>query len=211
MIAVSYLKSKFSKSDTIKKINDSSANLIHVDLMDGLYVKENNFTLEEVMADLKNTTKLLDIHLMVNDPFKYLEKLIKLNVWCITFHLDSTDNPLKVINFLKEKNIKVGIAINPLDNIEIIADYLDKIDYVLIMSVNPGYGGQKFIPDVLSKVNYLKNKNILIGIDGGINAESIKLLKNYKIDNIVSGSFICMHDDYEKQISILKDSLSKNF
>ena len=204
MISVSYLKSKLSKEETIKKINESNADLIHVDLMDGKYVSESNFTINEVINDLKNTTKLLDIHLMTEEPLNYIKKLINLNIWCITFHLDSTKDPLKIINYLKEKHVKVGIALNPLDSINLLDNYLNLIDYVLVMSVNPGMGGQKFMPTVLPKINSLQNKNILIGIDGGINNESIKILKDYKIDNIVSGSFICLSDNYNKSIDILK-------
>lgn len=203
MISVSFLTSKYGRKETIKKIENSKANLIHVDLMDGLYVPENNFTLPEIMTDLKDTSKLLDIHLMTNEPLQYIKELVKLNVWMITFHLDSTKNPLEVIKYVKDKNIKVGIAINPKDDIIILDDFLDVIDYVLIMSVNPGKGGQTFIKDVLNKVDYLKDKGVLIGIDGGINDKSIKYLKGYKIDNIISGSFICMSDNYDTQIDKL--------
>lgn len=207
MISVSYLTSKFNKNDTIKKIDESTADMIHVDLMDGLYVENNNFTIEEVINDLKNTFKPLDIHLMVNAPQKYIEKLALLNPYMITFHLDSTSKPNEVIELIKENNIKVGIAINPDEDVSILNDYLELIDYVLIMSVVPGRGGQSFIKDVLHKVKMLENKNILIGIDGGINEESIKYLKDYKIDNIISGSYICMNDYYNKYIDILRQNL----
>lgn len=204
MISVSYLKSKYSKEETIQKINESIADMIHVDLMDGKYVENKNFTIDEVINDLKDCSKPLDIHLMVNNSEKYIDDLAKLKPSIITFHLDSTNNPSEVINLIKDYNIKVGIAINPNDDISIINDYLYSVDYILIMSVMPGKGGQKFIKEVLTKVKYLENKNILIGIDGGINEETINYLKEYKIDNIISGSYICMSDDYNKQISILK-------
>ena len=207
MIAVSYLKSLDAKDIAIQKINQSRADLIHVDLMDGKYVGEQNFTIEEVINDLKKTTKLLDIHLMVNNPLDYLKQLISLNIWMVTFHLDSINNPLEVINFLKKNNIKVGIAINPDDNINILNDYLDKIDYCLVMSVYPGKGGQKFLPEVLTKIKYLQDKKILIGIDGGINDQTIKYLKDYRVDNIVSGSYVCMNEDYDQQINNLKNNI----
>jgi len=205
MISVSYLKSKFEKKETIKLINESNADFIHVDLMDGLYVENKNFTIEEVIKDLLDTTKSLDIHLMVNNPIIYIDELAKLKPSIITFHLDSTDNPKEVIELIKDYNIKVGIAINPSDDINILDDYYELIDYVLIMSVHPGLGGQSFIPSVLDKVKYLEDKNLLIGIDGGINDHSIKLLNGYKIDIIISGSFICMSDDYNKQIDLLNN------
>lgn len=205
MISVSFLKSKLNKLDTINKIDKSDANYIHVDLMDGIYVENSNII--NYLDGLENTIKPLDVHLMVNEPIKYIEDLSKLNTEIITFHLDSCDSPLEVINKIREYNIKVGIAINPSDNINIINDYIDLIDYVLIMSVIPGKGGQEFIKDVLIKLAYLKNKYLLVGIDGGINSETVRYLKNYDIDIIVSGSYICMSDNYNEQINILRSLL----
>ncbi len=204
MISVSFLKSKLSKEETLQKIEESKANFIHVDLMDGIYVPEKNFEIDDIVNTLKNTNKLLDIHLMTKDPLQYIKKLVDLNVWMITIHLDSTDNPLEVINFVKSHHIKVGVAINPKDDIISIANYLDIIDYVLVMSVTPGAGGQKFILKSIDKINYLQDKHILIGVDGGINDESIKYLKDYRVDVIVSGSFICMSSNYNKSIDKLK-------
>jgi len=203
MIAISYLKSKFNKKETIVKINESNADLIHVDLMDGLYVDNKNFTIEEMINDLKDAIKPLDIHLMVNNPEIYINDLAKLKPYQITFHLDSTDSPIEVIDLIKDYNIKVGIAINPNESISILDNYIDLIDYVLIMSVVPGKGGQTFIKDVLNKVKLLENKNVLIGIDGGINEESIKYLRDYKIDIIISGSYVCMSDNYNDAIKNL--------
>jgi len=207
MISVSYLKSKYEKDETIFKINESNADLVHVDLMDGLYVPNKNFTILDLLDDLSKVTKPLDVHLMVNNPEEYLETLIKFEPQIITFHLDSTKNPIEVINKIKDNNIKVGVAINPNEDISILNDYISLIDYVLIMSVYPGKGGQEFIPDVLEKVKMLENKNILIGIDGGINKDTIKYLKNYKIDIIISGSYVCMSDNYNESINLLKNAM----
>lgn len=205
MIAVSFIKSKSSLLDTIKKIEDSKADYIHVDLMDGLYVENNNIL--EFLDILNATNKALDIHLMVNNPLKLIDKLIFPNTKMITFHLDAEEEPIKTIEEIKKHNIKVGIAINPDDNIDVLDNYYDLIDYVLVMSVVPGKGGQEFIKDVLNKIEYLQNKNVLIGIDGGINDNSIKYLKDYKVDVIVSGSYICMSDDYNKQIENLENAI----
>lgn len=205
MISVSFIKSKLNKIETIEKIDKSNANYIHIDLMDGLYVENNN--LDNYLDGLSNTIKPLDVHLMVNNPLNYIDNFAKLNTEIITFHLDSLDNPLEVINKIKEYNIKVGIAINPSDNIYILDNYLDLIDYVLVMSVVPGKGGQEFIKDVINKVELLQNKNVLLGIDGGINSETIKYLKDYNIDIYVSGSYICMSDNYNEQIEKLRNLL----
>lgn len=208
MISVSYLKSNLSKLETIKKIDESIADYIHVDLMDGQYVTTKNFEINEVINDLKDTTKPLDIHLMVKNPEQYISDLAKLKPSIITIHLKSTSNINEVIDLIKDYNIKVGIALNPDEDVNLLDEYIKNIDYVLIMSVYPGAGGQKFIKEVLSKIKYFSEKNILLGIDGGINEESIKYLDS-NIYNIVSGSFICLSDDYNKQITILKKGLQE--
>lgn len=210
MISVSYLKSNDDKKTTIQKIDQSIADMIHVDLMDGLYAGEKNFTTWEVINDFKDIDKPLDIHLMVNNPKEYISELAELNVKTITIHLDILDDVRKTLELIKDYNILAGIALNPQDNEHLIDDYLDIIDYVLVMSVNPGQGGQKFIPVVLNKLKYLNTLDILIGIDGGINSEVMPYLRPYKVDNIISGSFVCMSDDYDKQITLLKSCQQKN-
>lgn len=208
MISVSYLKSKLSIKDTIKKINESKADNLHVDIIDETFLPEKNFkSLTDLVNILKLSTKPLDIHLMVKKPEKYIDKLAVLNVKTIAFHSNLSNNPNKLIDDIHNMGIDVGIAINPDEKIESIEKYLSDIDYVLVMSVNPGMGGQEFIIDVLDKIDYLQDKNVKIGIDGGINDISIINLKNKRIDNIISGSFICMSDNYNKQIDMLKNNL----
>lgn len=203
-ISVSYLSSRFDKKTTLKKIVESKADYLHVDLMDGKYVDNKNFTINEVLNDLKSIYLPLDIHLMVNNPDKYLEKLGSLNAEFITFHPSTSKNPNKTIEKIKSLGINVGIAINPNEDIHLIDEYLDKIDLVLIMSVYPGKGGQEFIPEVIEKLDYLKDKNIIVAIDGGINNETIKLIEDKNIDIIVSGSYVCSSDDFDNQIANLK-------
>lgn len=204
MISVSFLKSIYGREETLKKIDESIADQIHVDLMDGEYTEEKNFEIDEIINSLKEVNKPLDIHLMVNEPEKYIDKLALLHPKTITFHLNTSNKIDELINIIKDYNIEVGIAINPDEDIHLLDNYLNKIDYVLVMSVFPGKGGQMFIPNVIEKVKYLKGKNILVGIDGGINDESINYLKGYQIDNIISGSFVCMNEDYNSQINKLK-------
>lgn len=203
-ISVSYLSSRFDKKTTLKKIVESKVDYLHVDLMDGKYVDNKNFTINEVLNDLKSIYLPLDIHLMVNNPDKYLEKLGSLNAEFITFHPSTSKNPNKTIEKIKSLGINVGIAINPNEDIHLIDEYLDKIDLVLIMSVYPGKGGQEFIPEVIEKLDYLKDKNIIVAIDGGINNETIKLIEDKNIDIIVSGSYVCSSDDFDNQIANLK-------
>ena len=203
MISVSFLKSKYSREETIKLIDNSNASLIHVDLMDGEYVPNKNFEIADICQLLNDTHKPLDIHLMVKNPLVYIKELVKLNPYIITIHLDGTPNIEETLDYIKNSGIKVGVAINPDESEHIIDKYIDKIDYILIMSVYPGAGGQEFMSSVLDKVEYLKDK-FLIGIDGGINEETIKYLKDYPIDIIVSGSYICQSDNFNERINLLE-------
>lgn len=203
-VSVSYLKSKFNRKTTILKIENSSADYLHVDLMDGKYVDTKNFTIGEVINDLKSVHLPLDIHLMVKNPEKYIEKLGMLNTEFITIHLDSTKNPKKVIELIKSIGCRVGVAINPNEDISILSDYLHDIDLVLIMSVVPGKGGQTFMPHVLEKVDNLNKKDLLISIDGGVNNETVELIKERDIDIVVSGSYVCSTDNFNDQIKLLK-------
>lgn len=206
-IAVSYLKSLYEKEQTIKMINQTSADFIHVDLMDGNFVPPNNMDLNETMKLLKDATKPLDIHLMINDVEIYVNKLSELKPEFITFHIESPCNTRENIKKIKEKGIKVGLAIKPETNISSLVPYFNEIDLVLVMSVEPGYGGQKFLPSTIKKLEqlrqYQKNYPFQINVDGGINIETVSLVKD-KTDIIVSGSYICESENFEHQIQTLK-------
>lgn len=204
-VSVSYLKSKYKKSETIKKIDESIADFLHVDLMDGNYVPEKNFTVGEVINDLNKVSIPLDVHLMVKNPEKYINKLALLNIEYITFHLEATKNPQKVIELIHDAGINAGIALNPEDDLSLLDDYINDIDLILFMSVHPGRGGQEFIPSVCEKIKKINNPNILLSIDGGINEESLELLKDINLDIIVSGSFICMSDNFNEKIEYIKN------
>lgn len=198
-IAGSFLKIQ----DDINKIKEleKCTDQIHFDIMDGLFT-ENKTKIKDIQIK-----KDIDIHLMVLDIKSYVDKVLKYNPKYITFHLEATDNIIENINYIKEKNIKVGIAINPKTDIEKIYKYLDKIDLVLLMSVKPGKGGQKFI-DISNKLNklynYRKENNLsfIIEVDGGINNETIKKVE--KADIVVCGSFITDSTNYENQVKQLK-------
>ena len=205
MIAVSFLKSKYERGETLQKIMASDADLIHVDLLDGIYAGENNLQIDELVKELANTEKKLDIHLMVKEPLEYIKQLINLNIWAITFHLDATSNPKEIIEYVKSHNIKVGIAINPDEDIHILDKYFDLIHYVLIMSVYPGKGGQAFLEDSVSRLKKLKKmigkRKIEITIDGGINDETKTKAK--QADILVSGSYDLNDLDFQHQIDTL--------
>ena len=209
-IAVSYLSSKYKEKDTVKLIDSSNADYIHVDLMDGKFVVAKNFTIGGVANLLSNTKKRLDVHLMTLKPEKYFEDLAMLNTEYITFHAEAVKDVIKTINKIKDLGLKCGLAVNPDTNINNVKEYLPYLDQVLVMSVHPGKGGQQFISEVLEKIEVLiklrdeNNYSYIINIDGGINYESIKLLKEKNIDMIVSGSYICQSDDFNKRIDSLR-------
>ena len=206
-ISVSYLSSKFSKKETLEKIEETSADYIHVDLMDGGLVPNRNFSMSEVFNELKNHQKPLDAHLMVFDPILYVQDLAKLHPEYITFHIEATKDVIETIEKIKKQNIKVGLSIKPNTDLYELMPYLSLIDLVLIMSVEPGRGGQDFI---LSSVNRLEellkireenHLSFLIEMDGGINSNTIRLVP--KLDIAVSGSFVCMSDDFQLRIEEL--------
>ena len=210
-ISVSYLKSIYKKEKTIYLIEKSNADYIHVDLMDGGFVPQKNFTISEITKLLANHLLPLDIHLMVFDPLIYIKDLSRLQPEYITFHLESTKDIVKTISEIKKYQIKIGLSLKPETDLSEIYPFLSVIDLVLVMSVNPGAGGQAFQESSIKRVNDLlafrKNNNLhyKIEIDGGINADTIKQVP--KVDIAVSGSYICTSTNFNPQITNLKQSL----
>ena len=184
----------------------------HIDVMDGKFVENNTIEMMRKYADyLKNISNVpLDIHLMVEDVKKYVDIFASNRPNIISFHIETGGDILEKINYIKNDNCKVGIAINPETNIEEIYKYLPYIHLVLIMTVNPGKGGQKFIDDVILKIEKLKkyisenNLNNEIEVDGGINGDNIEKLKNIGVDIASVGSFIINSKDYKYTIKSLK-------
>lgn len=201
MLSVSILS--LEDKNRIKELANQNIDYLHLDIMDGKYVDNRTMEFNELANYLKDINKPFDVHLMVRDVYKYAEMYSKLKPVIITFHLDSDSNPNQVINYLKKQNIKVGIAIKPNEDVSIIKPYLDQIDLALIMSVEPGKGGQKFIKDVVPKIAALRNlkSDLIIEIDGGINNETIKNCQD--CDIIVVGSYITS-GDFKNKIANLK-------
>ena len=208
-VSVSYLSSKYSREETIRLIEATDADYIHVDLMDGGFAPHKNFTIPEVLELLSGHVKPLDIHLMVFDPIIYIEELAKLKPKYITFHVEATKDIVKTIEEIKKRDIRVGLSIKPNTDLYELMPYLSLVDLVLIMSVEPGEGGQEFIPNSVFRLQELlkiREENHLtfkIEMDGGINQDTIKLVKD--LDIVVSGSFICKSNDYQSKINELKN------
>ena len=210
-VAVSFISSNYDLETTIKKIDESKADYIHVDMMDGVFVENSNFTVQDIKKMFKNTNKKLDVHMMVCSPNKYVRDFAKFNnIEYLTLHYESHRRPIDVINMIRHTNMKVGIAINPETKVSHIVPLLNHIDQVLVMSVKPGKGGQKFMDEVLYKIETLKELreqngyHYVISVDGGVNGETIKLCKDAGADMVVSGSYVCKSEDYDKQIDTLR-------
>lgn len=187
-----------------EELNKTNTDYIHIDYMDGIFVDNKEFTIEEIKTLSKISTKKLDIHIMAENPEPIIQELKGLNIEYITIHYEINKPLNKIINLIHNQGYKCGISIKPKTNPKNIIEYLKKIDLVLIMSVEPGKGGQKFIPDVLNKIKELKQNNLIIEIDGGINDKNIEELKNI-VDIVVVGSYITNSSDYNKQINNLKN------
>lgn len=190
----------------IKKLNETTTDYIHIDTMDGNFVNNYQLPINEIVELNKITKKPFDVHLMVNNPQEYIEKLANLNIEYITFHLEINHNIHKIINMIKNLGYKVGLSINPKTNIEAIIPYLNHLDMVLIMSVEPGQGGQSFIPNSLDKAQMIRqyNSHITIEMDGGIKDHNINEIKKY-VDIAVVGSYITNQDNYQEAINNLKN------
>ena len=208
MLSISYLSSVYDRKKTIElldKIDD--IDYIHLDLMDGRYVEEKNFEIDEILDDFKDIKKPLDIHLMVKNPEDYIEKLSKLKPICITFHPDATKFPRKVIDLIKSYNIKVGLAINSFIDVDSYESLYNLIDNLLIMSVKAGYGGQKFLRSTYYKLDDIEsmkdNYHFTVEIDGGIDKDIYKDLQKYPIDIFVVGSYVCMNENFKRPIKEL--------
>ncbi len=210
-VAVSFLKSNYDVDTTIEKINESIADYIHVDMMDGIFVENKNLELPEVKRIAKIATKPLDVHLMACSPNKYVREIAKIKgVEYMTIHYESHRRPIDVINMIRHTPMKVGLAINPETNVTKIIPLLNHLDQVLVMSVKPGKGGQAFREEVLHKIAQLKdirdqnNYHYIISVDGGINDRTAKLCKRVGADMLVSGSYVCTSDDYNEKIKSLQ-------
>lgn len=212
IIAPSLLASDFANLQRdIEMVNQSEADWFHLDIMDGMFVPNISFGMPVVEAIAKHAKKPLDTHLMIMDPDRYIKTFAELGVAHLTVHYEVCPHLHRTLQAIKAEGMKAGVAINPHTSINLLEDTIQDIDIVLVMSVNPGFGGQSFIENTYQKVKDLKNliqrknANTLIEIDGGVNAANAKKLVEHGADVLVAGSFVFKSEHPTETIKDLKE------
>jgi ribulose-phosphate 3-epimerase len=208
-IAPSILSADFSNlAEEIKQIEKAGANMIHIDVMDGLFVPNITIGPCVIKSIRKHTMLPFDVHLMVQNPEHLFASFVSAGSDVITFHYEAVDNVGASLDKLDELGVKKGISIMPGTSIEVLEAYLDRIDLILMMTVMPGFGGQKFMEDQLPQISAIKNmvgtRDIIISVDGGINKDTAPLAKNAGGNMLVSGSYIFGSEDYRDAIESLR-------
>lgn len=211
LISPSLLSADFaSLGADVKMLNASGADYLHVDVMDGVFVPNISFGMPVMESIRAHAEKPLDVHLMIVEPERYIDRFVELGAEILTIHAEATHHMHRAVQMIKSHGIQAGVSINPATPVSMLEDIIADVDWVLLMSVNPGFGGQKFIENTYSKISRLKEMILREGskarieIDGGVNGDNAAKLFDAGADMLVAGNYVFRHESPARAIEILK-------